>query len=157
MHHKPYLRLFGMTILSFLSMYMLMYAMVDAFANVYSNFNQFYMAGLMASAMVIIELALMGSMYHEKKWNALIMGASCLALVAFFLLIRQQAGISDKQFVRSMIPHHASALLMCRKAPIQDAEIKKLCQNIQASQQSEIDQMKAIMKRLEKGDSALRL
>jgi hypothetical protein len=39
--------------LSFISMYVLMYAMVDRFANVYPNFNQFYMAGLMTAPMVL--------------------------------------------------------------------------------------------------------
>ncbi len=64
-HH--YVHLAIMTVLSFISMYVLMYAMVDRFANVYSNRNQFYMAGLMTASMVLIELALMGSMYKEQE------------------------------------------------------------------------------------------
>ncbi|HEX6641049.1 MAG TPA: DUF305 domain-containing protein, partial [Thermoanaerobaculia bacterium] len=57
-HH--YGRLLVMTVISFIAMYVLMYAMVDRFENVYPNFNQFYMAGLMAAAMVAIELIVMG-------------------------------------------------------------------------------------------------
>ena len=38
--------------LSFVAMYALMYAMVDQWANVYNNVNQFYMAGLMAAPML---------------------------------------------------------------------------------------------------------
>lgn len=63
----------------------------------------------------------------------------------FFILIRQQSAISDKQFLRSMIPHHAGAILMCERAPISDSEIKELCQAITSSQQAEIDQMKAVL------------
>lgn len=37
---------------------------------------------------------------------------------------------------------------MCEQAPIHDAEITKLCQTIIASQQAEIDQMKAMLGRL---------
>ena len=48
-----------------------------------------------------------------------------------------------RHFLRSMIPHHAGAILMCEQAPIQDAEIRQLCQTIISSQQQEIDQMKA--------------
>lgn len=117
-----------MTALSFISMFVLMYAMVDVFANVLSNLNQFYMAGLMATAMVIIEISLMGTMYHLKKWNAVIMGASTLFPIGFFLLIRQQTAITDRQFLKSMIPHHANALLMCKKAQLEDSEIKNLCE-----------------------------
>jgi len=42
-----------------------------------------------------------------------------------------------------MIPHHASAILMCKQAPIRDPEITSLCRAIISSQQTEIDQMKA--------------
>jgi uncharacterized protein (DUF305 family) len=47
---------------------------------------------------------------------------------------------------------HAGAILMCGKAPIEDAEIKTLCQSIIDGQQTEIDQMKAILGRLDKHD-----
>jgi hypothetical protein len=140
-----YGRLGIMTALSFIAMYFLMYAMVDALDNVYMNFNQVYMAGLMAAPMVLIELALMSSMYHNKRLNALIAGAAVVAAVVFFLFIRGQTAIGDRQFLRSMIPHHASAILMCNQAPIRDAEIKRLCQNILSSQQAEIDQMKIML------------
>ena len=46
--------------------------------------------------------------------------------------------------------HHAGALLMCERAPIQDAEIAKLCQAIIKGQQEEIAQMKAKLLALEK-------
>ena len=134
--------------LSFLAMYILMYAMVNSFSNVFSNFNQAYMAGLMAAPMMLIELALMGAMYPNKKWNAVIVVASIVALGLFWAGIRRQVAISDKQFLRSMIPHHAGAILMCEQASIRDPEIKKLCEEIVSSQQREIDQMKAKLKEL---------
>jgi hypothetical protein len=61
--HKPksnshYGRLAIMIVLSWIAMYAFMYAMVNAFSNVFHNINQVYMAGLMAAAMVIIELSL---------------------------------------------------------------------------------------------------
>ena len=145
-HH--YVHLAIMTVLSFISMYVLMYAMVDRFANVYSNLNQFYMAGLMTAPMVLIELALMGSMYKNRNANIVIVAVVVVVLGVFFLGIRQQVSIGDKSFLRSMIPHHAGAILMCERAPIQDAEIKKLCGEIISSQQREIDQMKSILARL---------
>lgn len=150
MNKVHYGRLGGMAVLSFLAMYMLMYAMVNRFANVYANLNQFYMAGLMAAPMVVIELALMGAMYSDRRKNVLIMAVSLVALIAFWLFIRQQTAITDRQFLRSMIPHHAGATLMCEEARIQAAEIKKLCAAIVSSQRSEIDQMKAILAELEK-------
>lgn len=139
-----------MAILSFIAMYILMYAMVDTFSNVFMNVNQFYMAGLMASPMVIIELIVMRSMYMNKKLNMLLIAVSAILLIGFFVLIRQQAGVGDKQFLKSMIPHHAGAILMCEEANITDPEIKKLCEQINSSQKAEIAQMKAKLNELKK-------
>lgn len=148
--NKHYKKLLLMTLLSFIAMYILMYSMVDVFSNVVPNVNQFYMAGLMTMSMVIIELAIMGGMYMKKKLNAAIYAVSFIALIGFFLGIRYQAGVSDKQFLKSMIPHHAAAILMAGKANIKDTEVKQLIGNIISSQQAEIAQMKAKLKEMEK-------
>jgi hypothetical protein len=148
MRSGNYTRLLVMAGASFIAMYLLMYAMVDVLDNVIPNLNQFYMAGLMAAPMVLIELFLMRSMYPNKKLNAIIAFTSAALLIIFFLLIRQQTAITDKQFLKSMIPHHAGAILMCKKASLEDPEIKALCRVIIAGQQAEIDQMKAKLETL---------
>ena len=129
-----------MAVLSFIAMFTLMYAMVDRFANVYLNVNQFYMAGLMTAPMVIIEVAIMSAMYRRTKLNIGIIAGSAILLILFWVFIRKQTAVSDEQFLRSMIPHHAGAILMCEEASIKDP--KQLCETIRASQQAEIDQMK---------------
>lgn len=65
-----------MAVLSFVSMYVLMYSMVNTFEDIYPSFNQFYMAGLMAAPMVLIEVVFMGAMYKNKKLNAVIAAVS---------------------------------------------------------------------------------
>lgn len=147
--HEPYRNLLVMAGLSFVSMYILMYAMVNVLGNVYNSLNQVYMAGLMTAPMVVIELAVMGMMYPDKRRNAVITAASIVLGLVFFLFIRQQTLISDKQFLRSMIPHHAGAITMCEQAPITDPEIKDLCGRIISSQQAEIDEMRAKLEELE--------
>jgi uncharacterized protein (DUF305 family) len=149
MSENHYGHLLIMAVLSFIAMYILMYTMVNTFGNVYNNFNQFYMAGLMTAPMVLIEMFVMRSMFQDKRLNGLIIVGSILAALGFFLLIRNQTAISDKQFLRSMIPHHAAAILMCEHASIDDQEIKELCNGIISRQQAEIDQMKGILQRLE--------
>ena len=69
-------------------------------------------------------------------------------LIACWFGIRKQTAIGDRQFLRSMIPHHAGAILMCQQASVTDAEIKRLCEGIISSQQREIDQMKARLRQL---------
>jgi uncharacterized protein (DUF305 family) len=144
-HH--YRRLLLMMVLSFIAMYVLMYAMVDRFADVFNSVNQVYMAGLMAAAMLIIELLVMGGMYPNRQWNMVLVAVGAVALVGFWLAIRQQAAIGDRQFLRSMIPHHSGAILMCREAKLTDPEIRTLCESIIAGQQAEIDQMTGLLER----------
>jgi uncharacterized protein (DUF305 family) len=119
---------------------------VDRFGNVYTSLNQAYMAGLMSAPMLVIELLLMGAMYPDKKLNAALIGAGVLLGVVCWVLIRQQVAIGDQQFLRSMIPHHAGAVLMCEKNRLQDPELKALCANILASQQAEIELMEDKLK-----------
>jgi uncharacterized protein (DUF305 family) len=144
-HH--YRRLLLMLALSFIAMYVLMYAMVDRFADVFNSVNQVYMAGLMAAAMLIIELLVMGGMYPNRRWNTILIVLGALALIGFWLAIRQQTAIGDRQFLRSMIPHHSGAILMCQEAELTDPEIRTLCESIIAGQQAEIDQMTELLER----------
>jgi len=131
--------------LSFLAMLALMYAMVDRLGNVLFNLNQIYMAGLMLVPMVALELLLMRHMYTQRSVNTVIWIATAVVGVICWLGIRQQAGITDAQFLRSMIPHHAGAILMCEKASLEDPRIRELCVQIIRSQRREIDQMKAML------------
>ena len=149
MEKGHYRRLAAMIGLSFVAMYVLMYAMVDVLGNALPNLNQAYMAALMTAPMLVLELLLMGHMYANKKINAGLVIGGVLLLVLAWVGIRQQVAIGDEQFLRSMIPHHASAILMCEKAPLRDPDILQLCRQIIASQQGEIDQMKAKLAALE--------
>jgi uncharacterized protein (DUF305 family) len=84
-----------------------------------------------------------------RKLNVAIIAVSIVALAGFWAAIRQQSAVSDQQFLRSMIPHHAGAILMCEQASIRDADIQKLCRTIIASQVDEIRQMKVKLEELE--------
>ena len=111
----------------------------------------FYMALTMATPMGILMLLMMRMMYPDKRLNLLLHALFVLLFIAALLGVRTQGFIGDRQFVRSMIPHHSGAILMCNRSAIRDSEIRELCfgpNGIIASQTREIDQMKAILARL---------
>lgn len=145
MTQSHYARLLAMTVVSYIAMFFLMYAMVDRLENVVPNLNQFYMAGLMTAPMLVLELVLMGGMYPNKKLNGVLIAVGIAALLLFWILIRQQAAIDDRQFLKSMIPHHAGAILMCGKAKITRPEVRRLCGEIESSQASQIALMKSLL------------
>lgn len=68
----------------------------------------------------------MGSMYRNKTTNLAFIAASAIALAGFWFLIREQTAATDKPFIRSIIPQHSGAILMCRESAIADAELKQL-------------------------------
>jgi uncharacterized protein (DUF305 family) len=100
---------------------------------------------VMVAPMAVIELIVMRSMYPERRLNTAIIIGSAIVLLASWVMLRQQTAIGDAQFLRSMIPHHAGAILMCEQAPIANADIQALCRSIIRSQQAEIDQMKRML------------
>lgn len=148
MKHSPYQLLALMAGLHVVAMFVLMFAMVNTFANAVPNINFLYMGLMMTAPMLILEMLLMGMMYKDKKLNKIVILVGFIILVVSFLMIRYQTFVGDKGFLQSMIPHHSGAVLMCEKAKITDPEIQELCTNIIASQQQEIDQMNKILNRL---------
>ncbi len=125
-----------------------MFSMIDRLDDFYNNLNTFYMALTMVAPMGMLMLLMMGSMYRNKRLNLALHAGLALLFAAAFLGTRTQAAIGDEQFLRSMIPHHSGAILMCRESSIADPEIVALCGEIVESQQREIDQMNDILDRI---------
>ena len=142
-----YGRFAWMLVLSFVAMYALMYAMVDRLGNAVPNINQFYMAGLMTAPMGILEILLMGRMYPDKRKNMTILLMGMVVLAACWFAIRAQAGVGDRQFLKSMIPHHAGAILMCEQAKLTKPDVRVLCEGIVKAQEEEIARMRALLAR----------
>ena len=133
--------------ISLVIMYVAMFAMIWTWGEFLQNINFFYMALVMWAPMAIVMLVTMRSMYRNAKLNGLLYLAFGLVFLLSLIAIRDQSLVGNRQFLRSMIPHHSGAILMCQEASISDPEIKQLCQEIIASQKAEIDQMKAILAR----------
>ena len=150
MERMHYLMLGLNLLLSAIIMYLVMFTMIWTVRDFFNNLNTFYMALMMVAPMAVLMLLVMGSMYENRTLNVVLYIAFVALFVAAFAFTRGQTLIGDEQFLRSMIPHHAGAILMCEQAPIQESEIRSLCRSIIESQQSEINQMKAMLSALEK-------
>ena len=151
MIRRHYMMLAVNLILSAVVMYLAMFTMIWTFADFFNNLNTLYMALIMWAPMGVLMLITMASMYADKRLNLILYAAFALVLVLSFLAMRYQSLVGDRQFVRAMIPHHSGAILMCNRASIRDAEIRDICfkpNGIVESQEREIKQMNAILKRL---------
>jgi len=143
--HNPYVMLCISLAVSFAVMYMIMFAMADRWANVYFNLSNVYMTGLMAGSMLPIMLATMPGMFKNKRANIVPLAASVSLLAGCWFLLRAEAGVGDRQFLRAMIPHHAAAIQMVQASSISVTRVRKLAEQIISSQEREIAEMKAIL------------
>ena len=143
--HKPYTSLLISLGVSFAVMFMIMYAMVDRRSHVYFNLSNVYMTGLMAASMLPVMLATMSGMFNNKKLSAVLWASGLAILALFWGLIRTEAGVGDRQFMRAMIPHHSAAIQMCNESSFSDPRVAKLCDGIVSSQEREIAEMKALL------------
>ncbi len=135
------------TVISGLIMYLVMFVMIDRLSSFYNNLNMVYMTLMMVSPMVVLMIVAMPGMFPSKRLNTYLLLGSALAFFGSFALIRTQTTIGDSAFLRSMIPHHSGAILMCEEAKLSDPEVRQLCSGIIAGQKAEIDQMKRILER----------
>jgi uncharacterized protein (DUF305 family) len=148
MMERHHYRMLGANLLISLAiMYLVMFAMIYSWGEFIQNINFFYMAMMMWAPMGSVMLLTMGPMYRNRKLNLALHAAFGLIFILSTIGIRQQALVGDSQFLRSMIPHHIGAVLMCEKSTIRDPEIKRLCEGIIASQTAEIAQMKELLDR----------
>jgi len=129
-------------------MFFLTYVMIASANHFVVNLNRIYMALIMAAPMVIVMLLVMRSMFMNKQLNTILFVTFGLLTVLLFFLIRTQTPVGNEQFLRSMIPHHSGAILMCEQSTITDPEIIELCEEIVQTQKEEIAQMEAILERL---------
>ena len=128
-------------------MYMVMFVMIDRLSSFYNNLNMVYMTLMMVAPMVVLMIVFMPGMFKSKTVNAVLIGSSLVTFFGCFALIRTQTTIGDSAFLRSMIPHHSGAILMCEQAKLPDPKVAALCTNIIKSQREEIAQMKAMLAR----------
>lgn len=137
-----------MMVISFIIMYGVMFLNVDEANHIYLSTTRTYMALLMVAPMAVVMMLMMDNMYPNKKLNTgIILGG----IVLFGLVLaglRTQTPIGDVQYMKAMIPHHSSAILVSKQADIKDPEVKELSEQIIKSQEEEIAKMKAILQRM---------
>lgn len=133
--------------IDFVIMYLVMYTMIASLDHLYLNINNVYMTLMMVAPMAVVMLVGMRSMFPSRRVNLAVAAVAAVVFTASFFAMRTQAAVGDEQFLRSMIPHHSGAVLMCEQSVIKDPEITALCERIVESQKKEIAQMQEILQR----------
>ncbi|HJE15480.1 MAG TPA: DUF305 domain-containing protein [Lapidilactobacillus dextrinicus] len=145
-----YLKFLLMILVSTLAMYGMMFLNVFSFAHIHVSLTRILMALMMGAAMAIIMLLFMWRMYPSKQKNRLILVISAVIFAGSLFMVRTQTGVSDISWMKAMIPHHSIAILTSSQADLKDPEVKKLAEEIIATQKKEIKKMDQMIERLQK-------
>lgn len=100
-----------------------------------------YMALLMGSAMAVIMLGFMFSMYRSKAMNVGILAVAIALAGLAVWLVRSQATIEDEAYMSAMIPHHSIAILTSERFQSRDVRACELAVEIIEAQRREIAEM----------------
>lgn len=146
---KMYVRFLAMILVSTIVMYCLTYLNVFEAAHIHFSQTRMYMALIMGSAMAIVMLLFMLSMYKNKKANISILAGAVVVFVLSLWLVRSQVTVDDVAYMRAMIPHHSIAILTSERARIKDPRVRELADGISEIQKKEIAEMEALIKDLE--------
>jgi hypothetical protein len=127
-----------------------MYLNTHQLGHLYFSETRAYMAVVMGAAMAIVMLGFMWGMYGNRTANVAILAGSVLVFAGALWLVRSQATVEGISWMKAMIPHHSIAILTSERASIEDPRVRKLADEIIASQRREIDEMKALIQELQR-------
>ena len=112
--------------------------MIDSPADYRISLNQVYAAVMMGSFMVFVE----GLVHTLSLGVWLVFGT---LFVGAWLAIRNQWGITDRQYLLDMIPHHSMAILTSKHVLSRTSTLHPLAHQILEAQRKEIDLMTSIL------------
>lgn len=131
-------------------MFFLMYQLIYSLDHAMFSLNRLIASFVMGFVMTIVMISFMWSMYKGQRTKIAVLVVAIVSGAALLVVNRQQAAISDVTFMKAMIPHHSIAINNARRASIADPRVRKLADEIIASQVREIEEMKLLIEDIER-------
>lgn len=146
-----YLRFAAMIVTSSILMYAFTYLNTFAWNHIHFSEHRFYMTLTMTAMMTVVMLSFMLKMLNDKALNSAIYVGSAVLFGIALWLVRSQSTVQDVSYMSAMIPHHSIAILTSERAEISDPRVRKLANEIIATQRREISLMKNLIDDIERG------
>lgn len=138
-------RFAAMIAVSTFIMFFLMYQLIYSLDHAMFSVNRLLAALVMGCVMSTVMLSFMWPMYSGMRTKIAVLAVAILGAVILLLVNRNQALIGDTSFMKAMIPHHSIAINNAEKAGIHDPRVRRLADEIIASQVREIAEMKLLL------------
>lgn len=150
-HYGIFLAMIGT---STVAMFGLMYLNTFELSHVRFSETRIYMAIYMGATMAVVMLTFMLGMYKNKKANLAIFLSSAVLFIGSLSLLRSQATVQDRSWMKAMIPHHSIAILTSERAEIDDIRARELADSIIRAQRREIKEMQWLIEDIKNNGAA---
>jgi hypothetical protein len=140
-----WIRFAAMIAVSTFVMFFLMYQLVYSLDHAVFSVNRLLASLVMGCVMTVVMLGFMWSMYSGLATKIAVLTGAVLGAIVLLSVNRNQALIGDISFMKAMIPHHSIAINNAEKASIHDPRVRRLADEIIASQVREIAEMKLLI------------
>jgi peptidoglycan/LPS O-acetylase OafA/YrhL len=147
---NPYARFVLMILAASVLMFCLMYLNTYQLSHVWFSQTRLFMTLIMAGSMALVMLLFMRHMYKDRRANLAIAIGGVALIGSGLWLVRSQATVGDVAWMEAMIPHHSIAILTSERARISDPRVRKLADEIIATQRREIAEMEGLIDDLER-------
>lgn len=127
--------------------YVMPNVMLNDVANIRNSLGKFYLAGVMAFIMAILEVIMFD--IHNKTITISYYIPLFACFVITLWLYRNQIAVNDVNYLREMIEHHDMALLTSKgilNKPDVSPKVRELAKKIIDTQTSEIIEMNELIK-----------
>lgn len=152
-------RFVAMIATSTLIMFFLMYHLIYTADHATFSLNRLLSSLIMGGVMAVVMLGYMWSMYKGTGTKTSVLVGALVFAGGLLYVNREQHLIEDSEFMQAMIPHHSIAINNARKAEIRDPRVRKLADEIIASQVREIREMELLLEDIRRngrrGDTAI--
>lgn len=142
-------RFAAMIAISTFAMFFLMYQLIYSLDHALFSVNRLLASLVMGCVMTIVMLGVMWSMYKGTRIKIAVLAVAAVVGISLLLMNRSETLTGDVTFMKAMIPHHSIAINNARKAHISDPRVRKLADEIIASQVQEIAEMKLLIDDIE--------
>jgi Ca2+/Na+ antiporter len=132
---------------SFFIQYIIMsLIMTNSASNITFSVGKFYISVIMALLMGFVEVSMFD--FHMKTLHITYYLSLFIGFAIFLYLYKSQSYIDDDEYLKEMIEHHSMALLTSDEVlqKTKSERVKKLADNIVATQTAEIDYMRRLLK-----------
>jgi len=120
--------------------------MTNSASNITFSVGKFYISVIMALLMGFVEVSMFD--FHMKTLHITYYLSLFIGFAIFLYLYKSQSYIDDNEYLKEMIEHHSMALLTSDEVlqKTKSERVKKLADNIVATQTAEIDYMRRLLK-----------